>query len=1203
MSNENIHSPKPKKKWIFSRPTSPKPDHRSSSPNLNSPQDSPQRAPSPLFALFGRTTSNDGLANEQKDSKGSFSFLSSKKKPPTPNGSQEGLTPSSAISNDNHMNSSTKTSPLTTFPTEDSTKKKQSTLKRVISSTVPFLSWFKSNQPQETDMVNPMLHLASLSLNMSETAEDGTEHQSTIHRVIKDENRLAPGFWGDADDDVSSVESFDSHIERSLTIDSNDSVGRLDRMESTVELREQQIMSSKSQSPELSIEEKLQIVFELPTIEKYENEFACWFVRSVLLKGYMYITENHVCFYSSLPTIPGAAIKSGFLQKRSRLGPKKRFTPYWFVLKSDALYIYADSSKLYHPRSVIQFKNIIDVRPSTSIIGFHIITHTKDYTFKADSDLLTKEWVDSINSAITTAKNIGNDVRLVLPFACITEINLVKTTFNSESLRIEVTSDERSFLKEEYIFTYFTNALAARDLLLDLLTKTRKMISESPRSSTSSNRSNRSSQSGRLLHGPNSRKSLDKMAPKKVEGDEGLPPRVMSIQRLSDGHRKSNSFAAPASAPTALSVPDIRVEDEGKRLSMEEPRQSVEKRRSWWYHRKTSSDCGDMSAAVAATEETTKTANFRKYFGVPDGEILVQSFTAYLIRMLPLMGKVYISTNYICFKSRLVGMREKVVIPLIDILRIEKGKGYSPFYYAVVITITSRDEIIFDFPSVDAQQRCITLLHDRIAEINNSKNLLIADPKSSKRISILAEMKHKEHHLKDTFSQDELENITPLVTKISKPSPMHITCLTIGTRGDVQPYIALCKGLMADGHTCRIATHAEYQSWIESFGIEFREVKGNPAELMQLCVENGMFTVSFMREALGKFSGWFDELLISCHQSCQGTDLIIESPSAFGGVHVAEKLNIPFFSSMPMLWTRTKMYPHPMGMAEKNMGGTFNYMSHVLFEQVLWKATLPHINKWRAESLDLPPVSYALEQKTTPYIYSFSPTIVPPPNDWSDWVHVCGYWFLDNPDGDKWQPPESLSKFLKDGPPPVYIGFGSIIVPDPDEMTRIIIEAVVKSGVRVILAKGWSGRSQTEPATVFTYPPCIYPLSSVPHDWLFPQLAGVVHHGGAGSSAAGFRAGVPTIIRPFFGDQFFWGERVIDLGIGLVLRKLTVEGLSNALISITTDTKMKEQARKVGMAIRNENGVEKAIEYIYRDLEFSKERIQEIRKIHGRRKS
>lgn len=265
--------------------------------------------------------------------------------------------------------------------------------------------------------------------------------------------------------------------------------------------------------------------------------------------------------------------------------------------------------------------------------------------------------------------------------------------------------------------------------------------------------------------------------------------------------------------------------------------------------------------------------------------------------------------------------------------------------------------------------------------------------------------------------------------KTPRPPTMHITCLTIGTRGDVQPYIALCKGLMEHGHKCRIATHDEYQEWIESFGIEFRSVKGNPAELMQLCVDYGVFTVGFIREGLKKFRGWVEELLDSCWTACEGTDLLIESPTAFGGIHVAEGRQIPYFSAFAFPWTKTRTYPHPFGVAERHMGGSYNYMTFVMIEQVLWKALVISVNPWRRR-LNMEPLSISVEEPKTPFLYSFSPSVVPPPPDWQDWIHLCGYWFLDNPELN-WSPPDSLTEWLAAGPKPVYIGFGSIIVQNP----------------------------------------------------------------------------------------------------------------------------------------------------------------------------
>ena len=152
--------------------------------------------------------------------------------------------------------------------------------------------------------------------------------------------------------------------------------------------------------------------------------------------------------------------------------------------------------------------------------------------------------------------------------------------------------------------------------------------------------------------------------------------------------------------------------------------------------------------------------------------------------------------------------------------------------------------------------------------------------------------------------------------------------------------------------------------------------------------------------------------------------------------------------------------------------------------------------------------------------------------------------------------------------------------------------------MRAIFCHGWSSRSQSQPKKL-VFPPFVYPISSVPHDWLFPLCCAVVHHGGSGTTAAGIRAGVPTIIHPFFGDQFFWAGRVEEIGIGVFLRKLKVESLSEALKTVTTDFAMQNKAKALGAAVRLENGVKKAIEFVYRDLDYSSKIISDLANKHN----
>ncbi|KAJ4469003.1 hypothetical protein C8R41DRAFT_634859 [Lentinula lateritia] len=287
---------------------------------------------------------------------------------------------------------------------------------------------------------------------------------------------------------------------------------------------------------------------------------------------------------------------------------------------------------------------------------------------------------------------------------------------------------------------------------------------------------------------------------------------------------------------------------------------------------------------------------------------------------------------------------------------------------------------------------------------------------------------------------------------ISRPS-MHFVCLTIGSRGDVQPYIALGVGLKKEHHRVTIVTHEEYREWIEGFGLEFKQAGGDPGALMKLSVENKMFSPEFFKESLANFRPWLDQLLVDAWESCQGADVLLESPSAMAGVHIAEALHIPYFRTFTMPWTKTSEFPHAF-LSPPVDSPTFNSASYVLFNNVMWAATSGQINRWRRNTLQIGNTDMGhLVQSKIVFIYNFSQAVVPKPLDWGDSISISGYWFLDNPDLD-WEPPESLVAWIEkaraDSKPIVYVGFGSITVPDPNRVTSRIIEAVLKSQYMIL---------------------------------------------------------------------------------------------------------------------------------------------------------
>ncbi|PNS20723.1 Sterol 3-beta-glucosyltransferase [Sphaceloma murrayae] len=605
-------------------------------------------------------------------------------------------------------------------------------------------------------------------------------------------------------------------------------------------------------------------------------------------------------------------------------------------------------------------------------------------------------------------------------------------------------------------------------------------------------------------------------------------------------------------------------------------------------------------------------ARFRDYFALPESEKLVASYFAHILRVLPLYGKIYIGSTKLCFRSLLPGTRTKLIIPFKDVLNVDKEKGFRFGYSGMVVVIRGHEEIFFEFNTAGLRDDCtVTVLKSLDTLKKKLEETDIGDEghaeaeraaQENLRLQEARQDGHADHDMLLPRDIDEIDRGAPTILfddpqasllDFKPAEPLTITCLTIGSRGDVQPYIALCKGFLAEGHKAKIATHAEFEPWIRKHGIDFAPVEGDPAELMRICVEHGMFTPSFLYEANSKFRGFLDTLLTTAWTACQGADVLIESPSAMAGIHIAEALGIPYFRAFTMPWTRTRAYPHAFAVPNHKMGGAYNYMTYVLFDNVFWQSTAGQINRWRRKVLHLRPTTLdRLQPNKVPFLYNFSPSVVVPPLDFSDWIRVTGYWFLD--EATTWSPSPDLLSFISsaraDKVPLVYIGFGSVVVSDSRALTTAIVKAVQKADVRCILSKGWSDRLDDASKTIpeIPLPDSIFQITSAPHDWLFAQIDAAVHHGGAGTTGASLRAGIPTIIKPFFGDQFFFGARVHDLGVGVCIRKVSEQVLGRALWIATHDARMREKARVLGEQIRSEDGVGNAIKAVYRDLEYAK---------------
>jgi sterol 3beta-glucosyltransferase len=400
-----------------------------------------------------------------------------------------------------------------------------------------------------------------------------------------------------------------------------------------------------------------------------------------------------------------------------------------------------------------------------------------------------------------------------------------------------------------------------------------------------------------------------------------------------------------------------------------------------------------------------------------------------------------------------------------------------------------------------------------------------------------------------------------------------ICILTIGTRGDVQPYIALGLGLKAAGHEVTISTLEEFKPLVNQYGLLHDNLRGDFLKVAQSTIgENGGNPLRRIRQ----YVEMAKDTLADEWASAQKADVLIYNPAAIGGFHVAEKLNIPTFAAFPApLYSPTKEFPNPF-LPFRNLG-LFNELSHQIFAKMGPAMYRNPINQFRKDVLGLPPAKgeNTLHGKPITKLYSYSESVVPRPADWDESSVVTGYWFLDAPAN--WQPDPELVRFLQEGSTPVYIGFGSMFMNGGKQKTEIALEALRLAGQRGIIATGWGGLTGENKSKD------IFVLDAVPHDWLFPKVAAIVHHGGAGTTGAALRSGKPQIICPFVGDQTFWGRRVADLSVSplpIPQTKLTAGKLASAIKYAITNTNLQQCASSIGETIQAENGVDRAVKFI-----------------------
>lgn len=419
-------------------------------------------------------------------------------------------------------------------------------------------------------------------------------------------------------------------------------------------------------------------------------------------------------------------------------------------------------------------------------------------------------------------------------------------------------------------------------------------------------------------------------------------------------------------------------------------------------------------------------------------------------------------------------------------------------------------------------------------------------------------------------------------------SPRRALILTYGSRGDVEPFLALAKGLRAAGLDVLFATSERFRDFVEDRDVAFFPLSDASLAAIETpdgraMLEGGQGLVRRIAAGvrLARRSGPInDELMRQCWEAATGfsPDVIVFHAKLFAAPHIAEKLNIPaFLGALQPMYVPTRAFP-ALGLPHLPFPGA-NRLTYALVQRSIG-AFRGRINRFRGECLDLPPIRHGRDVLAPPgagpipVLHAFSPQIIPRPDDWPATASITGSWRLDKARG--YAPPEPLRSFLERRAPPVFVGFGSMTSVDGAALGRLVTNALQKAGQRGIVAKGWAELEIDADETIIAIPP-------VPYDWLFPRMAAVVHHGGAGTTLEAFQAGVPSVICPFFGDQPGWARLAADLGVAtppIPRRNLTEDRLATAIEEAVTSERLRDNARRLAALLRQEDGVAKAVEII-----------------------
>ncbi|MBD8498304.1 glycosyltransferase [Paenibacillus arenosi] len=421
---------------------------------------------------------------------------------------------------------------------------------------------------------------------------------------------------------------------------------------------------------------------------------------------------------------------------------------------------------------------------------------------------------------------------------------------------------------------------------------------------------------------------------------------------------------------------------------------------------------------------------------------------------------------------------------------------------------------------------------------------------------------------------------------------MRIIMLTIGTRGDVQPFVALGVGLQKRGYEVVIATSSHFESFVLKQGIGFSPIRADYMKLTESEEGKRMLgnnPLEILKQMKKLIYPMITQMLEDIWAASQHADVLIYHPKVIGGYDIAQKRGIPAFIAHPTpIIAPTGDFTNPI-LPISISNRWLNEKSYVL-NRLFLLSFMGIMNKWRRETLNLPARSIftndlSIEGRAVPILYGCSPATVPYNPKWGEQVCMEGYWLLQGEDD--WKPSRALVSFLENGSAPIVISFSSMPLKQPDNVLSMLKQALKQTGQRAIILTGSSGMQNH----ANDMDENILYVQEAPHSWLFPLSAGVIHHGGAGTTAAAVKAGKPMTICPFSGDQPFWARRMHELGVStptLLEKQMTAERFAEAIYSLVNSLELNNKAASLSEKVNQERGVERTIDFVDRHLKKSK---------------